>query len=162
MRWSYHGDREGERAVVATQVRTFFSKIREDVERLSLKLKGQRGNCLFCLASGKISRDKVVAETPWAYLIVEYSQTVPGTYMIVPKRHKESIFRLGIFFWLSVHCLLRKIPWMGIVDWNLSMNFGRDAGQTVPHIHMWVIPREGKFAGKGMAYHVAQAATNGN
>lgn len=148
--------------MVATQVRTFFSKIREDVERLSLKLKGQREDCLFCLASGKISRDKVVAETPWAYLIVEYSQSVPGTYMIIPKRHKESILQLGVCSWLSVLCLLRKIPWIGETDWNLSINFGRDAGQTVPHIHLWIIPREGKFAGKGLAYHVAQAANSSN
>lgn len=146
--------------MVATQVRTFFSKIREDVERLSLKLKGQRGDCLFCLASRKISRDKVVAETPWAYLIVEYSQTVPGTYMIVPKTHRESIFQLGVCFWLSLLWLSRKIPWMGQSDWNLSMNFGRDAGQTVPHVHTWIIPREGKFAGKGLAYHVALAANS--
>lgn len=137
--------------MVAAQVRSFFGYIR-----------GQRGDCLFCLASGKISRDKVVAETPWAYMIVEYSQIVPGTYMIVPKRHKESVFRLGACFWLSLIWLLRKVPWMGLSDYNLSINFGKDAGQTIPHIHIWIIPRSGAYAGRGLAFYVGREASTTN
>lgn len=143
--------------MVATQVRSFFAYI-----------KGQRTDCLFCLASGMINRDSVVGQTPWAYLIVEYSQTVPGTYMIVPKRHREVLFRRGIHFWLdllwgvgfwlSLLWLLRKVPWMGSSDYNLSINFGKDAGQTVPHIHVWFIPRSGAHAGRGLAFYVGREA----
>lgn len=119
-----------------------------------------------------IKRDSVVAETPWAYLIVEYSQTVPGTYMIVPKRHREHLFRPGIRFWLdtpwglcfslSLMWLLRKVPWMKLSDFNLSINFGQGAGQTIPHIHVWVIPRSGVYAGKGLAFYVGREAHTAN
>lgn len=147
--------------MVATHVRSFFDKF-----------KGQKDECLFCLKRGKIKCDAIVAETPWAYLIVEYSQTVPGTYMIVPKRHKETLFRRGMYFWLdlpwgvgfllSLLLLLHKVPWMGSSAYNLSINFGKEAGQMVPHIHMWIIPRSGAYAGKGLAFYVGREASTLN
>lgn len=137
--------------MVATQVRSFFAWI-----------KGQKDDCRFCLASGMLGRDAVVSQTPWAYLIVEYSQTVPGTYMVIPKCHKKSVFQLGVCFWLSLLWLLRKVPWMSVSDFNLSINFGKAAGQTLPHVHVWLIPRSGVYAGKGLAFYVGREASATN
>jgi diadenosine tetraphosphate (Ap4A) HIT family hydrolase len=70
----------------------------------------------------------------------------PGHCLIVPKRHVESFFDLtpaeqGDLFALVPS--LKKIldeKWAPAA-YNLGMNMGRAAGQTVPHTHLHLIPR---------------------
>lgn len=111
--------------------------------------------CPFCLGNGMIPPEKIMARTPWAYLVVEYSQMVPGTYQIVPKWHKMNALQTVVYA-LSLLWLIRKAP-PSRVDFNLSFNFGTGAGQTVPHVHAWLIPRVGQYAGRGLAYYVANS-----
>jgi diadenosine tetraphosphate (Ap4A) HIT family hydrolase len=38
-------------------------------------------------------------------------------------------------------------------NYNITLNIGHAAGQTVKHLHFWIVPRseEGPAAGKGLA-----------
>lgn len=111
-------------------------------------------NCPFCLQNNLIPKEKIVAQTRWGYLVREYSQAVPGTLQIVPTWHSLNARRWLLFLW-SLFWLLRSTP---REDFNISINFGQGAGQTLPHPHVWVIPRVDEFAGKGLAHFVSLEA----
>ncbi len=91
----------------------------------------------------------VVAETDTAYLIDNVR--FPGNYLIIPNAHAESPVELPDDWWQDVKTLLRSVP--GLPEsYNLSFNVGRPAGQTVRHMHLWVVPRSAgqPSAGKGI------------
>jgi len=108
--------------------------------------------CPFCLQNGMIPLEKILARRRTAVLIEERSQNVPGTLQIIPVWDEMTPAR-----WLQFLPDLFWLVWshrLG-VDFNLSINFGSDAGQTLHHPHVWLIPRTGDFAGPGLASLVA-------
>lgn len=108
--------------------------------------------CPFCLENGMIPEHKILERRRTAALIQEYSQNVPGTLQIIPVWDEMTPAR-----WLQFLPDLFWLVWshrLG-VDFNLSINFGSDAGQTLHHPHVWLIPRTGDFAGPGLASLVA-------
>lgn len=111
--------------------------------------------CPFCLQNGMIPEHKIVARRRTAVMIEEHSQGVPGTRQIIPVWDEMTPYR-----WLQSLRDLFWLVWVNRpeVDFNLSINFGKDAGQTLPHPHVWVIPRTGDYAGKGLAHYVALEA----
>ncbi|MDN5275250.1 MAG: hypothetical protein JWP06_1151 [Candidatus Saccharibacteria bacterium] len=99
--------------------------------------------------------EPIIAQTPDAYLIKAYSN--PGNYLIIPTAHIESLETLPPNWWKSVSTLLPQVPHGQ--SYNMSINIGSDAGQTVRHIHFWIIPREaGKpSSSKGLARLISEA-----
>lgn len=136
-----------------------WSKGRWDVFVVATRVKPNRHveGCPFCLRNSLIPEEKIVKKSRWATLVVEYSQGVPGTLQIVPVWHEMNITRWLRFLWSFFWLLWRLI---GQFPFNLTVNFGKDAGQTLlHHLHFWVIPRVGElYSGKGLAYHVALEA----
>lgn len=95
-------------------------------------------HCTFCRSNG-ILKGEVTAETDSAYLIeAAYGSS---NYLIIPTDHIESISDLPDNWWVDVKTLVPKIPNL-LKDYNLSFNIGGEAGQTLKHLHLWVIPRE--------------------
>lgn len=92
----------------------------------------------------------MLAETEGAYLI--RARFSPGNYLIIPSVHAESPAELPDTWWQAVKELLPRVPNLG-EQYNLSLNIGRDAGQTVKHLHFWVVPRASgqPASGKGLA-----------
>jgi diadenosine tetraphosphate (Ap4A) HIT family hydrolase len=105
--------------------------------------------CPFC-RDNQLLKGEVIAETADGY-VVEAHQS-PGNYLIIPARHVQSLLELPDSWWATVKQLLVQIPTLA-PDYNLSWNIGKLAGQSVAHLHMWVIPRlaEQTTAGKGLA-----------
>ena len=116
------------------------------------------GSCPFCLTNNLIPQDKIVKKASWGYLVKEYSQVIPGTLQVVPKWHQMNALKWLLFLW-SFFWLTRR---EGLESCNISLNMGEDAGQTLPHPHVWVVPRYGKYTGKGLAHFVALEATSRN
>ena|ERR1700691_2770470 len=108
-----------------------------------------QSSCPFCLDNHLLKTD-IVAESPGAFLTLALSN--PGNYLVVPKIHTESLLDLPDDWWKDVKELLPHIPNLG-EHYNLSVNIGKVAGQSVKHIHFWVIPRTSDLAtsGKGLA-----------
>ena len=75
-----------------------------------------------------------------------------GNYLIIPSYHAESISDLSDNWWKSVKQLIQKVPDLP-EDYNVSFNIGKEAGQTIKHLHLWVIPRSAgePASGTGLA-----------
>lgn len=60
--------------------------------------------------------------------------------LVVPREHIESPLQLPSDWWKSLTELLVQVP--GLPEsYNISLNYGKPAGQTRPHLHFWVIGR---------------------
>lgn len=111
--------------------------------------------CPFCRVNGLLRGD-VLAQTDNGFLIeAAYSR---GSYLIIPDGHAEALGDLPDDWWQTLKTLLSAIPNLS-EHYNLSLNIGKTAGQSVKHIHFWIIPREdGKpSSGKGLARLIADA-----
>ena len=106
-------------------------------------------DCPFCRDNNLLKGD-VLAESAGGYLIM--NQFSPGNYLIIPSEHAESPLELPDTWWHDVKTLLAEIPDLP-EHYNISLNRGQHAGQTVRHLHFWVIPRlpNGPASGKGLA-----------
>ena len=112
-------------------------------------------DCPFCRVNGLLKGD-VVAETKQAFLI-EFNFG-KGYYLIVPDAHAESLQDLPDNWWADFKQLLGKVPDLAS-EYNLSLNYGKNAGQTVKHLHFWIVPRSGgkPSSGKGLAGFIKES-----
>lgn len=105
--------------------------------------------CPFC-RNNQLLKSPVLAESDGAYLTENLF--FPGNYLIIPSNHIESLTDLPDSWWKDVKALLPRIP-NSAPDYNLSFNIGKHAGQTIKHLHLWIIPRaaDQPASGKGLA-----------
>ena len=98
--------------------------------------------CPFCT----LPADRVVDENELAFLILDGYPISPGHSLIIPKRHFGSFFdatppeRAALFALLDKAKELvenRRAP----AGYNIGINDGPAAGQTVSHLHIHLIPR---------------------
>jgi len=106
-------------------------------------------DCVFCRSNGRL-KGEILASSDGAYLVGAGSS--PGNYLIIPETHVESLSELPDTWWADAKTMLTEVPDLP-PDYNLSINLGKAAGQTMGHLHFWVIPRfSGQAAsGKGLA-----------
>lgn len=99
--------------------------------------------CLFC----KISKERVIAENEHAYAIRDGFPVTEDHSLIIPKRHVEDYFGLTEVELLACDSLLKIIKNdvlesdSSIEGFNIGMNSGLVAGQTIFHCHIHLIPR---------------------
>lgn len=102
--------------------------------------------CIFC----KIT--EFLAHNDHAYAIYDKYPVNPGHVLIIPKRHMAEYFELTAEEEADVWNLLREVKSRVEVEfkpdgWNIGINNGKAAGQTVFHLHVHLIPRyEGDVA----------------
>lgn len=100
--------------------------------------------CIFC----EILKNQkyVVYENELVFAILDEYPVSKGHVLIIPKRHVKDYFELNseekmamddAIVWLK-DCLDRKYHPDG---YNLGINNGEAAGQTVMHMHLHMIPR---------------------
>ena len=99
-------------------------------------------SCPFCT---KIS-ERIVEENEYAIWIYDGFPVSSGHSLILPKRHVASFFdvthkeRLAMLF--LVDRAKTKAQETHHPDaFNIGINDGQSAGQTVPHVHLHLIPR---------------------
>lgn len=85
------------------------------------------------------------------------ASTNPGNYLIIPDLHVEDPKKLPDTWWAEMKMMLGQVPHLS-PDFNLSLNVGKLSGQTVKHLHFWVVPRpDGRAStGKGLAALMAE------
>jgi diadenosine tetraphosphate (Ap4A) HIT family hydrolase len=112
-------------------------------------------NCPFCL-DNKLFEGEILARTPAAYLVA--NSFSPGNYLVIPTAHIEDPLQLPDDWWGAVKELLPQIADFP-ADYNLSLNLGRHAGQSVKHLHFWFIPRPAGHpaSGRGLAGFIDDA-----
>lgn len=110
-------------------------------------------DCIFCkIASGEI-KAKTLYEDEEFRVILDLGPATKGHALILPKIHAENIYELsdeliGKAFTLGKKIMLNMKEIINCTGYNIVQNNGVDAGQTVFHFHIHLIPRyEGDDAG---------------
>lgn len=106
-------------------------------------MKGQL-SCPFCL-SNNLFKGKILAESSGGF--ATNAQGNEHCYLIIPKGHAEALTDLSDNWWVDFKELLGKLP--VVEPYNLSLNLGTLAGQTLKHLHFWIVPREAGKASTG-------------
>ena len=97
--------------------------------------------CPFC----NVEREKIL-ETELSFAIYDGFPVNEGHALIIPKRHTANYFDLSLEEQKDCIELLNRVK--GIVQekynpagFNVGININEAAGQTVPHVHIHLIPR---------------------
>lgn len=99
-------------------------------------------DCIFC----KYDKNEYIAENALAFAIYDKFPVNKGHALIIPKRHFESFFEATEEEIKAIYSLLQEVK--KITDdkfhpeaYNIGINDGYIAGQTVMHLHVHLIPR---------------------
>jgi diadenosine tetraphosphate (Ap4A) HIT family hydrolase len=98
--------------------------------------------CPFCA----LPAERFVRESEHAVVIRDGYPVSPGHTLVIPKRHVASFFEvtdaeradlMSLLVAVRDHLELEFHP----AGYNVGINDGAAAGQTVPHLHIHLIPR---------------------
>jgi diadenosine tetraphosphate (Ap4A) HIT family hydrolase len=99
--------------------------------------------CSFCR---RLQEGSVTARTEYAAAFLDAFPVAEGHTLIVPLTHESDFFALGPFeqaaLWeLAGHVRAELAASLEVEAFNIGLNYGKSAGQTVDHAHIHVIPR---------------------
>ncbi len=99
-------------------------------------------NCPFCT----LPANRIVKENDLAVLVRDAYPVSPGHSLVIPKRHIRSWFEATEEERQAMLALIDEAKVMVDAElapnsYNIGINDGPAAGQTVPHLHMHLIPR---------------------
>lgn len=99
-------------------------------------------NCLFC----NYDKELIIAENKYAFAIMDKFPVNEGHTLVIPKRHFQSFFEASEEEIKAIYSLLHEVKEMLDIQYepqgyNIGVNDGYHAGQTVMHLHVHVIPR---------------------
>ena len=121
-------------------------------------------DCPFC-PPNLVQQHTIVSENVFCVFIQRPQKILPGSGLIVPRKHRETLFDLTAEEWAATYDLLQRAK--SLLDaqyapagYNVGWNVGRVGGQEVFHAHLHVIPRfaDEPLAGKGIRYWLKQPA----
>jgi len=107
------------------------------------QLRGRGSDCLFCSPSPEM---ELVTESATVYAILDSYPVTPGHTLIIPKQHHDDYFempeRTKMACWFVVDRVKALLVNRFRPDgFNIGINNGTCAGQTIPHVHIHLIPR---------------------
>ena len=115
---------------------TDFREIRESYDHRDHK-------CLFCT----LDKARVIASNELAYTIRDAFPVSEAHSLVIPKRHVATYFELGQAEINACNYLLKEAKERiesddpKVTGFNIGMNNGESAGQTIFHSHIHLIPR---------------------
>ena len=99
--------------------------------------------CQFC----RIGADRIVAENELCYVIRDGFPVTPMHTLVIPKRHVADYFDLYQPELNAIQSMLRAQRELilasdpAVTGFNVGINAGAEAGQTIFHVHVHLIPR---------------------
>lgn len=105
--------------------------------------KGDTTSCLFC----SMLVERIVATNALAYAVRDGFPVTEGHTLVIPKRHVADFFALSDEELMACNQLLKELRSSIIAQdktvegFNIGMNAGAVAGQTIFHCHIHLIPR---------------------
>ena len=98
--------------------------------------------CPFC----ELPRERIFLESEKTLAFFDAYPVTEGHALVIPKQHVQSIFELApedlAMLWLQVEAVRELLSERFRCDaFNIGVNDGEAAGQTVSHGHIHVIPR---------------------
>lgn len=103
-------------------------------------------NCIFCkIISGEIPSSTIYEDEDFK-VILDVSPASKGHALILPKSHYGDLYELndelaGKALILAKKMITKMTAILGCDGYNVVQNNGVEAGQTVFHFHMHLIPR---------------------
>lgn len=100
----------------------------------------KNNNCIFC------NPTDIIINGECAYSRLDGFPVSEGHCLIIPKRHVRSIDELSDVELKDLYTVLHQTKILLIETYtpdgfNIGINEGEAAGQTVPHLHIHLIPR---------------------
>lgn len=101
-----------------------------------------REACPFC----RVDRSRIRVEGEFAMALLDGFPVTLGHTLIIPNRHVASLFDLSEKEQAGIWTLVGRVRAMLLAEiepdgFNIGLNDGTAAGQTVNHAHVHVIPR---------------------
>jgi diadenosine tetraphosphate (Ap4A) HIT family hydrolase len=100
-------------------------------------------NCIFC---DYLRREKYIMENELAFAMYDNFPVNKGHMLVMPKRHYASYFDSTPEEIAAFNELIKRIK--ALLDfelkpdgYNIGINIGDAAGQTIFHLHIHIIPR---------------------
>ena len=115
-----------------------------------MNYSAQQSDCVFCLLAKGTVRD----EDEFCYAINDLYPVTEHHTLVIPKRHVPDFFDLHQWEITAIHTMLvtvkNKLEELdnSITGFNVGVNVGKDAGQSVFHSHVHLIPRRYEDANK--------------
>ncbi|MFH0873466.1 MAG: HIT domain-containing protein [Candidatus Komeilibacteria bacterium] len=105
-----------------------------------------KNNCQFCPAASASFRTQIILETPYAIAIHPRRPLSPGHTIVFPKVHRRSVLEMTDSDLVGLFKLMKKIEKSltkvyKTDSFNLFTNIGKEAGQSIPHVHFHIVPR---------------------
>jgi diadenosine tetraphosphate (Ap4A) HIT family hydrolase len=103
-------------------------------------------NCIFCNIEQTVDKDRIVyQDSSWIAIYDNYPVS-KGHVLLIPKRHCETYFDLNYVELVSLGVTIGVIKFIlnnkfNPDGYNIGVNCGEAAGQTVKHCHIHIIPR---------------------
>jgi len=106
-------------------------------------------NCIFCQMAQKKREIEFFAQFEHCFVIKDQYPVSPGHLLIIPYQHAEHWFAAPHAVKNEMIVILDELK--RLLDkeyhpdgYNIGLNCGKAAGQTVMHLHMHLIPRFNK------------------
>jgi diadenosine tetraphosphate (Ap4A) HIT family hydrolase len=104
-------------------------------------VSNKESECVFC-----VPKKEIILETALTYAVFDKFPVNRGHTLIIPKSHKSNYFDLGLNEQISLNLVINRIKM--VIDekfnpdgYNIGINIGEYAGQTIDHVHVHLIPR---------------------
>jgi len=99
-------------------------------------------DCPFC----GIEKEKILISSDKALAFFDSAPVSPGHVLIVPRRHVPNYFDLTEEEAFSMHSVLLQVKELldkrfSPAGYNIGINVGETAGQSISHVHIHLIPR---------------------
>jgi len=100
-------------------------------------------DCIFC----NPEKERVIVDSTLALAVYDGYPVTKGHTLVIPKAHKPTFFDLTyleqqeVFMLLDVMRERLEAKDSSITGFNIGMNCGESAGQTIMHCHVHLIPR---------------------
>lgn len=102
--------------------------------------------CVFCRIINKEIPSNIVYEDDKFLAIFDISQSTKGHTLVLPKKHFENIFELDDVTTNEIFGVVKKVSEklkkaFNPDGFNMISNNGLEAGQSIFHFHIHIIPR---------------------
>lgn len=114
-----------------------------DFRGMARSYEERQAGCLFC----KIVEGRIIASNELCYAVRDTYPVTEHHTLVIPKRHVSDFFNLHQPEINAVHSLLNDLKCEidaldnSVTGYNIGINSGEDAGQTIFHCHVHLIPR---------------------
>jgi diadenosine tetraphosphate (Ap4A) HIT family hydrolase len=90
--------------------------------------------------------DRIIETAEHAFVVLDAHPVSPGHTLVIARRHVDDVFDLRADEFTEVIRLIRSArirlaSTLNPTGFNIGVNVGKDAGQTIPHVHVHIIPR---------------------